>query len=186
VRCAVAVARLRAEPRADAEQVTQALRGEPLTVVEVRDGWAQVVTAYDYAGWVHRHVIEEGAGELSGPSASDPIAAAREFLGCAYEWGGLTSAGIDCSGLVHIAYRARGRLVPRDSWQQEAAGEAVVPGEERPGDLIVYGSTERADHVAFWLADGWILHSTAKEARGVVEEPENAELAARRRGVFRL
>ena len=186
MRCAVAVARLRAEPRADAEQVTQALRGEPLTVVEVRDGWAQVVTAYDYPGWVHAHVIEEGAGELSGPSASDPIAAAREFLGCAYEWGGLTSAGIDCSGLVHIAYRATGRLVPRDSWQQEAAGEAVVPGEERPGDLIAYGSTERADHVAFWLGDGRILHATAKEARGVVEEPESAELAARRRGVFRL
>ena len=72
MRCAVAVARLRAEPRADAEQVTQALRGEPLTVVEVRDGWVQVVTAYDYPGWVHAHVIEEGEGELPGPSASDP------------------------------------------------------------------------------------------------------------------
>ena len=120
---------------------------------------------YDYPGWVHAHAIEEGEGELPGPSASDPIAAAREFLGCAYEWGGLTAAGIDCSGLVHIAYRATGRLVPRDSWQQEAAGEPVAPGEERPGDLIAYGSTERADHVAFWLGGGRILHATLREPR---------------------
>ena len=155
-------------------------------MVEVRDGWVQVVTAYDYPGWVHAHTIEDGAGELSEPTAIDALTEARAFLGSPSEWGGLTAAGIDCSGLVHIAYRATGRVVPRDAWQQEAAGEAVGAGEERPGDLVVYGSTERADHIAFWLGNGMILHSTAKEARGVVEEPESEELAARRRRVFRL
>ena len=60
MRCAVDLAPLRAEPRDDAEQVTQALRGEPLAVVESRDGWARVVTAYAYPGWVRSEHVEEG------------------------------------------------------------------------------------------------------------------------------
>ena len=39
---------VRAEPRDDAEQVTQVLAGEPVTVEEHRDGWARILTAYDY------------------------------------------------------------------------------------------------------------------------------------------
>ena len=56
--CAIDVAPLHAEPDATSEQVTQALRGEPLTVAERRDGWAKVTTAYGYPGWV----AADGAG----------------------------------------------------------------------------------------------------------------------------
>ena len=42
VRCAVDVAPVRAEPRDDAEQVTQAIRGEPLAGRGAADGWARV------------------------------------------------------------------------------------------------------------------------------------------------
>jgi hypothetical protein len=67
VRCAAAVAPVRAEPSDDAEQVTQALRWEPLRVEERRGDWARVVTAYDYPGWIRADALEEGEGEL--PSA---------------------------------------------------------------------------------------------------------------------
>jgi cell wall-associated NlpC family hydrolase len=186
VRCAVAVAPLRRDPDDAAQQVTQALLGEPLRVAERRSGWALVATAYDYPGWVRLEQIEEGEGSLPLPAGTDPLNLARAYLGAPYEWGGLTSAGIDCSGLVHIAYREAGLLVPRDSWQQEEAGAPVDPGSERPGDIVTYGDANRADHVAFWLDDERILHSTARDDLGVVEEPEPAELAARRRAVVRL
>jgi cell wall-associated NlpC family hydrolase len=186
MRCAVAVAPLRREPDEAAEQLTQALMGEPLRVEERRGGWAHVVTAYDYPGWVRAEQIEEGAGSLPVVTGTDPLKLARGYLGAPYEWGGLTAAGIDCSGLVHIAYRDAGILVPRDSWQQEQAGEPVDPGSERPGDVVTYGDKRRADHVAFWLGDGRILHSTARDDLGVIEEREPVELAARRRGVVRL
>jgi cell wall-associated NlpC family hydrolase len=111
------------------------------------------------------------------------VSLARSFLGAPYEWGGLTGRGIDCSGLVHMAFRLAGRLVPRDSWQQEEAGTPVEsPG---PGDLLTYGAG-RADHIAFWLGEGRILHATARGGLGVVEEPEPAELKARRRRAVRL
>jgi len=55
--CAVAVASIRAEPDPAAEQVTQAVRREPLTVLERRPGWARVTNAYDYPGWIVENVL---------------------------------------------------------------------------------------------------------------------------------
>ena len=186
MRCRLPIAPVRSEPRDDAEQVTQALLLEPLELEARRDGWASIVTAYGYRGWVAEEVLEDGAGTLPGPSGALPVAVARRFVGAPYEWGGLTKQGIDCSGLVHLAYRLCGQLVPRDSWQQEAAATPVAAGVERPGDLVAYGDGERADHIAFWLGDGRILHSTAREGLGVVEEGEPPELLARRRFVRRM
>jgi gamma-D-glutamyl-L-lysine dipeptidyl-peptidase len=186
VRCRLAIAAVRKLPDADAEQVTQALLHEPLELRGRSGEWVSIVTAYGYPGWILAEAVEDAPGTLPGPSQVDPLAIARDLVGAPYEWGGLTGHGIDCSGLVHIAYRLSGRLVPRDSWQQEAAGVKVAPGEERRGDVVSYGGGERADHVAFWLGAGRILHATGREGLGVVEEQEPAELSARRRIVFRL
>jgi cell wall-associated NlpC family hydrolase len=183
MRCAVEIAALRAEPRDDAEQVTQALRGEPLAVQEEQDGWLRVTTAYGYPGWIRAEAVEEGEGTLPGPRAGSPVDEARAYLGTPYEWGGLTDRGIDCSGLVHMAHRRLGRLVPRDADQQEEAAQEV--DDPRPGDLVTYGD-ESADHVAFWLGDGRILHSTGRDDLGVVEELEPPQLFERRRKLIRL
>jgi cell wall-associated NlpC family hydrolase len=177
--CSVAVAAVRAEPREDAERVTELLEGESVRVEEERDGWARIVTAYDYPGWVR-------ADALAGRSG-DPVAEARAYLGAPYLWGGLTERGIDCSGLVHMAYRRLGLLVPRDADQQEAAGAEVAPDDLRPGDLVTYGDERETTHVAFWLGDGRILHATGREGvESVVEEPEPNELRASRRRLVRL
>ena len=185
MKCAVEVAPVRAAAADGAEQVTQLLRGEPVRVERRGDGWAHVVTAYDYPGWVRDDQLEEGVGEFPPPSGGSLLDEARRYLGAPYLWGGMTSTGIDCSGLVHMAHRRLGRLVPRDSWQQEEAGARVDAPE--PGDVLVYGDPgRRADHVALWVGGGWILHATGRDSLGVVEEPEPPELAARRRSIVRL
>jgi gamma-D-glutamyl-L-lysine dipeptidyl-peptidase len=182
------LARLRAQPSDRAEQVTQALPGEPLRVLEAAGEWVRVETAYGYPGWTRR---EDLGGEPDAdwllPVATDPIEHARMLLGTHYEWGGMTAAGIDCSGLVHMSFRACGRLVPRDADQQEEAGERLSEADLRAGDLITYGPAEGADHVAFWVGNGRILHATRREGvDGVVEEDEPPELLERRRTLVRL
>jgi cell wall-associated NlpC family hydrolase len=179
---------VRAEPRENAEQVTQVVAGEPLRVVEVGDGWARVETAYAYPGWIEADALGGDPDPAwADPHVADPLTHARTLLGAPYLWGGMTPAGIDCSGLVHMSFRAAGKLVPRDADQQEEAGEPLAEGELRPGDLISYGDAERADHVAFWVGDRRILHSTQREgADGVLEEEEPEYLRLRRRGCFRL
>lgn len=181
--CAVDVAPLHAEPDASSEQVTQALRGEPLTLVECRDRWARVTTAYDYPGWVEVSALSEepAGGWLPPVRDGDPVEEARAYLGAPYLWGGMSERGIDCSGLVHMAWRRLGRLVPRDAGRQEEAAQKV--DEPRYGDLAVYGR-EEVTHIAFWLGAGRILHAAG--SREVVEEDEPEALREVRRGFVRF
>lgn len=181
--CGFDVAPLRASPAQGAQQVTQALRGEPLQIVERRHGWARVLTAYDYPGWIEAAALStEPAREwLPRARAGDPVEEARRYLGTPYLWGGMSERGIDCSGLVHMAWRRLGALVPRDADQQEAAATRVAG--PRYGDLVTYGA-ESATHIAFWLGDGRILHAAG--GRAVVEEAEPGSLREIRRGFVRL
>jgi cell wall-associated NlpC family hydrolase len=181
--CAFEVAPLHSEPDASSEQVTQALRGEPLTVAERKDGWAYVSTAYGYPGWIAADALsEEQPGDWLPPArAGDPVEEARAYLGAPYLWGGMSEHGIDCSGLVHMAWRRLGRLVPRDAHEQEAAGDAVE--EPRYGDLVTYGA-EQATHVAFWLGEERILHAAG--GRSVLEEVEPQDLRRIRRRFVRF
>ena len=153
------------EPDDEAERVTTLTLGEEVFVVEQQGDWTRVIapdqpTHLDpagYPGWVRTAALAE----------HDPLAVARGFLGTPYVWGGLGREGTDCSGLVHLSFRAVGLRVPRDAADQAAA--AVPVQDPRPGDLYFFGRYDEAvSHVGF-VSEHGLLHAT--EGVGVVEQP---------------
>jgi cell wall-associated NlpC family hydrolase len=99
--------------------------------------------------------------------AEDFVAVAEKFLGCAYLWGGKSSSGIDCSGLVQIALAAAGIAAPRDTDLQERALGAALPISEglRRGVLVFWQG-----HVGIMRDAQSLLHANAHHMQ-VVEEP---------------
>lgn len=72
--------------------------------------------------------------------APDFVAVAETLIGAPYLWGGKSSIGVDCSGLVQISLAAAGKTAPRDSDMQESQlGELVDIGAPlMRGDLIFW------------------------------------------------
>jgi cell wall-associated NlpC family hydrolase len=106
-------------------------------------------------GFVYaRHVVP--AGEV----VEDYVAVAESFLGTPYLWGGRTSVGLDCSGLVQLAAAAAGHTVPRDADMQAAeAGHAIDWQEGGPlsrGDLVFWEG-----HVGIMTSAEDFLHANA-------------------------
>jgi hypothetical protein len=96
--------------------------------------------------------------------------AARAFAGTAYQWGGVTPWGVDCSGLVQTTFLARGVALPRDASQQITCGVAVDPAESRLGDLLFFAEEGRVTHVAICGAEDSLVHATLS-CGGFVQEP---------------
>ncbi|WNM37721.1 NlpC/P60 family protein [Micromonospora halotolerans] len=80
------------------------------------------------------------------PEAKEVLALAERLRDLIYIWGGLSTDGIDCSGLVHLAWRRHGLTLPRDADDQAEATTPLALGEERPGDLYFFARPGRRIH----------------------------------------
>jgi len=90
------------------------------------------------------------------------LRAARQFMGTPYLWGGMSPNGIDCSGLVHMAYRANDRRVPRDAHDQWMMAQPVKRAKLKPGDLIFSAAAatpKKITHVVIYAGHEKIIEA---------------------------
>jgi cell wall-associated NlpC family hydrolase len=209
---------LRATPAPDAPLLTEALKGERVTIYDMSaEGWAWgQLAADDFVGWLSANALAPAGAPAThkvvalrtlafpGPSIKLPpiealplgarlaiahvedrlavtrsggfvpaphlapldfvepdfVAVAERFLGVPYLWGGKTTLGLDCSGLVQVALTATGMACPRDSDMQERALGAALPGVGKQslqrGDLIFWEG-----HVAIVRDRTTLIHANA-------------------------
>lgn len=155
-----------------------------------RDGWRPVHVPGQAAPlWLpDGHLV---AASAVSPIAEQALAVAQRMLDVVYIWGGLSAHGIDCSGLVHLAWRRFGVLLPRDADDQAVATTPLALGAERPGDLYFFARPGRKIHhigiVTATPGDGGerrMLHACYRQR--VIEEPLSAERSATLVGAHRV
>lgn len=93
------------------------------------------------------------------------------FAGAPYQWGGVTPNGVDCSGLVHTTWLARGVRLPREAARQAAAGDPVDFSVMRAGDLLCFRGEDgdAVAHVAIAGPGSTLVHASLA-AGGVAVE----------------
>lgn len=102
------------------------------------------------------------------PQAGRELAAiARSLLGVPYQWGGNSSNGLDCSGLVEYAHLKVGISVPRNSQDQLTQASPVRPSNLHPGDLVFFKMSWRnkASHVGIYAGNGRFIHAPSSGKR---------------------
>jgi cell wall-associated NlpC family hydrolase len=138
--------------------------GARLAIVKITDTFAMTNAGHCVP---RQHVAGIDAFE------TDFVAVAERFVGTPYLWGGKSSLGIDCSGLVQIALTAAGTGCPRDSDMQESGlGRALSDAEMQHlqrGDLIFWKG-----HVAIARDADTIVHANAHHMATAIEDTKGA------------
>ncbi len=127
-----------------------------------QNGWQKVRLADGQRGYMPEGILGEfHTAPLSRDEAvlrQALVGAAMLYRGTHYRWGGKSPLGIDCSGLVSMAYMLCGILIFRDAGIRDGFPIHEISLENiKPGDLLFFPG-----HVAMYMGDGRYCHSTAR------------------------
>lgn len=122
-------------------------------------------------------LLDEEYGGSEDDFRSQLVEEAMKYMGVQYRWGGRSPKGIDCSGLVSMAYMRSGILIYRDASIADGYPIKRLPLEDvkenrlKKGDALYFPG-----HIAMYIGEGKFIHSTARSgSNGVVINSLRAE-----------
>lgn len=111
-------------------------------------------------------VVEESAHRPVRQSVARPIkvgekaaAIALQQVGVPYRYGGTTTSGFDCSGLVQFSYRRAGKSVPRTTGQLWDTVRTVRHDDLQAGDLLFFNIEGKMSHVGMYIGRQQFVHA---------------------------
>ncbi len=127
--------------------------------------------------------------ETPAKKIDDIIATAKKLIGTPYFWGGRTSEGVDCSGLVQQSYASVGLFLPRDAYQQFYVGQLSATrwhmGGLRRGDTLYFLAADgKIRHTAIYLGDDKFIQAVMPHAKISSFNPKDPEFDAVHRASF--
>jgi cell wall-associated NlpC family hydrolase len=98
--------------------------------------------------------------------ASDFVAVAERLVGFPYLWGGKSTKGLDCSGLLQLSMQAAGLDCPRDS-DMQAKALGTMLAKDAPlsrGDIVFWPG-----HAGIMVDEARLLHANGHHMQTVIE-----------------
>lgn len=197
-------------PHVTGSKISDLVGGDVLRVVEKEKGqvspsgkhgkWVEVMLPSGRTGWTYKKDVrllgerisirmgDSSEGLISPEKLEEILFTAQDLRGVPYLWGGMSSKGVDCSGLVRISFLMNDILLPRNASQQVLCGKGIeisgtdIKGKSEAevkaeydrekaleaiknlhrGDLVFFGNTEtgRITHVGIYLGSGKMIHAS--------------------------
>ena len=151
-------------------------RGAYLKIGEINsddERYASVELFGGVKGWVRRPLIREvrkwdwGNENLMRKNLVEDV---KLYLGTSYRWGGRTPEGVDCSGLIHLAYNLNGLEVFRNSRPKYGFPIALkhVPGTSEDTHTLETLTIHWSGHVGMYLGEGKFIHANGRDFSTVI------------------
>ena len=142
--------------------VSQLVFGDQVVAEKKRDGY-KIILPDGRVGF-SRNNFRKNKKQAS---REEIVKTAKRFFGTPYMWGGKSSYGIDCSGLIQTVFRSVGIGLPRDSIKQARffTDAKINENKIQAGDLLFFGEDAKVSHVA--ISTGGLNFINA---RGFVKE----------------
>jgi hypothetical protein len=112
--------------------------------------------------WIANTSAKEEDAAITAPASATAVTSeAATYLGAPYVWGGESHSGVDCSGLVKMAFKKSGVEVNHLADWQSRHGESVPLNQVRPGDVVGFRSPGHASfgHVGIYVGNDTFIHA---------------------------